>query len=59
MDLNYLKFRPVSEFWNMGLCMLLQVRSLNTVLWFLLEKGLDYKQLVEWKNCCISYVKKF
>jgi hypothetical protein len=33
----------------MELCMPLQVISLNAILWFLLEKGLDYKQLVEWK----------
>jgi hypothetical protein len=34
----------------MELCIPLQVRLLNAVVWFLLEKGLDYKQLVEWKK---------
>jgi len=52
-DLNCLKFRPVNEFWNMEFSMPLQVRSLNAVLCFLLEKGLDYKQLVEWKKLLV------
>jgi hypothetical protein len=40
--------------------MFLQLRSLNAISWFLLEKGLDYKQLVE-KNKIASttYVNKF
>jgi hypothetical protein len=35
----------------MELCMPLQVRLLNAIVWFLLEKGLDYKQLLNGKNC--------
>ena len=31
----------------------LQVRLLNDIVWFLLEKGLDYKQLVEWKKLLV------
>jgi hypothetical protein len=37
----------------MELCMPLQVRLLNAIVRFLLEKGLDYKQLVEWKKLLV------
>jgi hypothetical protein len=39
--------------------MLLQVRSLNAILWFLLKMGLVYKQIfIKEKIDGISYVKR-